>query len=172
MPPKTSRGGREKGSPTSEDPQTPKKESHDCGVPTGQDLSNAVFYPSSHPRAMICCSVKDCSGVPYINTRCKTFKLHPFPPSCDAVSAQLLIAATSSGLSSPSLLVQPLSKAGSPARRVLRQAREPSRAGGLQQQELQELDGIPGAALLQVSVMVDLKIPQPHLKIAFFIGQS
>ena len=53
MPPKTSRGGREKGSPTSEDPQAPKKESHDCGVPTGQYLSNAVFYPSSHPRATI-----------------------------------------------------------------------------------------------------------------------
>ena len=66
-----------------------------------------------------------------------------------------LITSTSSGLSSPSLFFQPLSKAGSPARRVLRQAREPSRAGGLQQQELQELDGIPGAALLQVSVMVD-----------------
>ena len=68
---------------------------------------------------------------------------------------QFLITSTSSGLSSPSLFFQPLSKAGSPARRVLRQAREPSRAGGLQQQELQELDGIPGAALLQVSVMVD-----------------
>ena len=85
---------------------------------------------------------------------------------------QLLITSTSSGLSSPSLFFQPLSKAGSPARGVLRQAREPSRAGGLQQQELQELDGIPGAALLQVSVMVDLKILQPHLKIAFFGGQS
>ena len=99
----------------------------------------------------------------------QNFQAPSLPPSCDAVPAQLLIAATSSGLSSPSLLVQPLSKAGSPARRVLRQAREPSRAGGLQQQELQELDGIPGAALLQVFVMVDLK---PHLKIAFFGGQS
>ena len=85
---------------------------------------------------------------------------------------QLLITSTSSGLSSPSLFFQSLSKAGSPARGVLRQAREPSRAGGLQQQELQELDGIPGASLLQVSVMVDLKILQPHLKIAFFGGQS
>ena len=85
----------------------------------------------------------------------QNFQAPILPPSCDALPAQLLIAATSSGLSSPSLLVQPLSKAGSPARRVLRQAREPARAGGLQQQELQELDGIPGAALLQVSVMVD-----------------
>ena len=86
------------------------------------------------------------------------------------MSAQLLlflITSTSSSLSSPSLLVQPLSKAGSPAHGVLRQAGEPSRAGGLQQQELQELDGIPGAALFQVSVM-----SQPHLKIAFFGGQS
>ena len=100
----------------------------------------------------------------------QNFQAPSLPPSCDVVPAQLLIASTSSGLSSPSLLVQPLSKAGSPARRVLRQAREPSRAGGLQQQELQELDGIPGAALFQVFVMVDLKIP--HLKIASFGGQS